>query len=151
VVPEWPPLSARAFAEDFYAWYAPRALGNDTVEGWNHTLKLIRWDLNDELANLLESDTAAQAKCRQLVGIDFDPFLYTQEPIDHHRVGRVLRIGPAYKAEVFRVVNGTPNDKPDVTAEFRKKDEHWVFLNFLYPSGSDLITILKSRKQCSNP
>jgi hypothetical protein len=151
VVPEWPPVSAREFAEEFYTWYTPRALPEGTEEGWKHTLKLIRWDLSDKLANLLAITTAEPAKCKGQVRIDFDPFLYKQEPSGTYKVTNVRRIGETYKADVFRVEDGAHGVKPDVIAEFRKQDEHWVFVNFHYPSGSDLITVLKSQTRCPAP
>lgn len=144
--------SPRAFVQGFYAWYVPRALNDDTTEGWNATLKLIHSNISPQLAELLEEDSAAQAKCNELVGLDFDPFLYTQDPAEHYEVGRITQVGEHYRAEIHRIQSGRPNEKPDVIAEFMHRDGHWSFVNFHYPGGADLLTILKSpRPKCSAP
>jgi hypothetical protein len=101
------------------------------------------------LASLLVKDTSAQAKCKELVGLDFDPFLYTQEPSGHYKVGAIRQLGKTYRADVFPAENDKESRKPDVIAEFEKREEHWVFVDFHYPSGSDLITVLRSRPPCS--
>jgi hypothetical protein len=149
VIPEWPPLSAQGFVEEFYKWYAPRVLPENTDKDWHRTLDFIRWDLSDQLAALLEKDTAAHVICKKPIALDFDPFLHARESADRYEFGHVQKLGSNYRADIFRVENGKRADKPDVTAEFRRQDEHWVFTNFYYPSGSDLIAVLKSSKPCS--
>jgi hypothetical protein len=151
VVPEWPPPTASEFVKNFYEWYTPRALPDDTAGGWKHTLDLIRWDLSDHLAMILKKGIAVPANCRELIRLDFDPFLYSREPGGHYKIGNIHRLGKTYEADIFRVENGKQRDKPDVMAEFRKYDEHWVFVNFHYPSGSDLVSILRSQAKCSMP
>lgn len=143
--------SPRAFVEGFYAWYLPRALHADTSGGWNATLKLMRPKVNLQLAKLLREDAAAQAKCEDLISLDFDPFLNTQDPAEHYLVGGIVQRGSAYRAEIYRMDSGKGSEKPDVIAEFTRKDGRWLFVNFIYPGGSDLLTLLKSREPCLTP
>lgn len=143
--------SVRGFVEGFYSWYVPRALNQDTAAGWNETLRLIRRDISNQLAKLLAEDAAAQASCSDLVGLDFDPFLYTQEPAEKYDVGGVVPKGAGYQVKIYRVEGGTRAEKPDVVAEISQKDGHWVFVDFDYPGGSDLLTVLKSRPRCTRP
>jgi len=148
VVPEWPPLPAREFVEEFYTWYSPRSRPGDTAKGWKQTLELMRFDLSDELARLLAENSASHGTCAQVLSPKLDPFLNAEEPDQEYKVTNVRLEGNTYKAEVSRIENGAPLANPAVVAEFRKKDEHWVFVNFLYPSGSDLVTTLKSETHC---
>jgi len=86
------------------------------------------------------------------VGINFDPFLDYQEPAERYVVGRITQKGQTYMADIYAVRSGEQGEKPDVTAEFVEKDGHWFFVNFHYPNGNDLLTILKSpRLPCSAP
>jgi hypothetical protein len=143
--------SPRVFVEEFYAWYVPRALSDDTAAGWHNTLRSIHSDISPKLARLLEEDSAAQAKCKEIVGLDFDPFLYTQEPAEHFEVGGVTQAGEHYRADIYRVESGKRSEKPDVIAEFMRKGNRWFFVNFYYSGGADLLSVLKSRPPCSAP
>jgi hypothetical protein len=152
VVPDWPaPGSARAYVKDFYDWYVPRALKDDS--DWQQTLKLAHWDLSPQLARLLEDDAAAQAQCKEIVGIDFDPLLNTQDPSEHYQFGAPKRIGDRYNVEIYRVEENKPADKPDLIAVVARDGDRWYFVNFLFPSeNTDLLTILKSPKPtCTVP
>jgi hypothetical protein len=145
--------SPRTFVEKFYTWYVPRALSDDTTAGWNKTLKSIRSDMSPQLVKLLEEDSAAQAKCEELVGLDFDPFLNTQDPAERYEVGKIAQKGKRYQAEIYSVRSGQRSEKPDVIAEVAQRDGHWFFVNFSYSSiGTDLVKILKlPRPACSVP
>ncbi len=154
VVAEWPPSkSPREFVEQFYAWYVPRAQSEDSTQGWNNSLKLMRWDLSAQLAKLLEEGAAARARCKEAVGLDFDPFLRTNEPSDHYEVGNIDRIGDHYRAKIHRIVSGKRKDVPDVIAEFVRKEGRWFFLDFYNPlDGTSLVSILKApRPKCRVP
>ena len=147
--------SPRAFIEEFYSWYVPRAVSDDTTVGWNNTLKSIHSDLSPQLAKLLEEDSAAQAKCEELVGLNFDPFLYAQEPVKQYQIERITQAGDHYRADIYRGESGERSKTPDVIAEFAWKDGRWFFVNFYYPNtkypNTNLLAILKSRPKCSKP
>ena len=145
-----PAQSPREFVEEFYNWYVPKALSQNPVD---LALKLKSPRFSTQLAQLLKEDSAAQAKCAEIVGIDFDPFLSGQDPADHYEVGDIAHEGQTYRADIYRLESGKRTDKPDVRAEFVQSQGHWVFVNFLYPSdGSDLLKILRlPRPKCTNP
>ena len=147
--PQYADNSPRGFVEGFYSWYVPRALNQDTTSGWRETLRLMRADISPQLAKLLEEDSAAQSKCKDLVSLDFDPFLYTQEPAEHYETASIVQTKTAYRANIYRLEAGPRAQKPDIIAEFTQKDGHWFFVNFIYPGGSDLLTVLKSRPRCT--
>lgn len=154
VVADWPaPDKPQQYVRQFYSWYARVAKNEGATGDWREALKSAHWDLTPELAKRLEEDSAAQAKCREINGIDFDPFLYTQEPAEKYEVGAVSRKGKSFFANVYSVRGNRRSDKPEVIAEFNRESDRWLFVNFYYPSsGTDLLTILKSPlPKCSAP
>lgn len=146
-------LSPREFVEGFYAWYVPQALSDDTNAPWKSIFVHRSGDFSHEIVQLLREDSTAQAKCEELVGLDFDPFLYTQDPEEHYEVGQINQEGKAYFAEIYGVRDGKRLTKPALTVEFSKQSGHWQFLNFHYdyPGGADLISVLRSRPPCTVP
>jgi len=151
-VTDRPKGSPREFVESFYQWYVPRINSDTQDRSWDSVLKDKRSALGDQLFKLLMENFDAQARCEDLVGLDFDPFLYTQDPAGRYVVGRITRKGQTYLADIYAVGSGEKGEKPDVTAEFVEKGGRWFFVNFHYPDGGDLLTILKSAKlPCSAP
>lgn len=142
--------SSREFLESFYQWYVSRI--NSPKGDWTIALKYKRSAFSPQLFELLKEDSDAQARCCDLVGPDWDPVLYTQEPAERYVVGKIIQKGQTYLAEIYAVRHGEGAEKPDFTAEFAEKDGHWFFVNFHYPDGGDLLTVLKSpRPPCSRP
>lgn len=146
--PHFASNSPEDFVRGFYAWYAPHALHDHE---WDKTLQLIHSDLSPQLARLLQEDSVAQSKCEDVVGLDFDPFLNTQDPAEHYAVNEIVQIKTAYQAKIYRLEDGKQAEKPDVIAEFAQKNGRWLFTNFYYPGADDLLTLLKSRPHCSAP
>ena len=144
--------SSREFVERFYQWYVPSLLHRGRFRSWNIALRYKRSAFSPQLIELLTANSDAQAACRDLVGLDFDPFLTYQDVAERYVVGKIAQKGQAYEADIHAVRSGEQGEKPDVTAEFVEKDGQWFFVNFHYPDGDDLVTILKSpRPPCSRP
>jgi len=152
VFTDWPPpKSPREFAQDFYTWYAKRVSDGTS---WMDMLKLAHRDLSADLAKLLEADAKAQSHCNELIGIDFDPFLLSQDPAKKYEVGAIEQTGDRYLARVYRIEGGVRSGIPDVIAEIaRKSDGRWYFVNFYGPEMKvNLLSILKSpRPKCTVP
>lgn len=147
-----PPKSPTEFVEGFYRWYTPRALRDNPTPAWDIALKFRRSDFSAQLARLLKQDSDAQAACEELVGLDFDPILGSQEPAERYEIGRLIQKGEDYQVDIYAVRSGTRSEKPDVRCEFVEKNGHFLFINFFYRDGRDLLTILKSpRPVCSAP
>src|SRR5665213_2174367 len=91
-----PPSSARAFVTAFYKWYVPHALKDSTEPTWHIALREKRYSFDSQLLQLLQADSAAQAKCEDLVGLDFDPFLNSQDPAPRYKVGEIKSEGNSY-------------------------------------------------------
>lgn len=145
--------SPREFVEGFYKWYVPKALSDNKTAAWNVALKYKSSVFSRELAQLLREDSTAQARCEELVGLDFDPFLNSQDPATRYDVGGMSqKKDKHYLADIYSVHSGKRNDKPSVSAELEESDGHWIFVNFFYSDGTNLLTILKSpRPVCSAP
>ncbi len=141
----------RQFVDMFYKWYVPHALNSDTNTPWNLAIKQKNVDFSDLLIKLLKEDSAAQARCEELVGLDFDPFLNGQDPEKSYEVGEINREGRVYRANIYGVRSGKRLDTYAVSAELSEENGHWVFVNFHYPYPvrTDLVTILQSRPSCS--
>lgn len=152
VIPDWPvQKTPEEYTKDFYDWYVRRAQAEGSA--WFKTLELARWDLSPRLSKLLQDDANAQAACSEIVGIDFDPFLFTQDPGDHYVAGKAKQIGKRYEVAIYRVSEGKQAEKPDLIAVIERNIDHWYFANFLYPAETtDLLSILKtSRPHCTLP
>jgi hypothetical protein len=76
--------SARAFVERFYSWYVPRALQDNAEPTWRIAIKEKGGKFDPQLTRLLQADSNAQDECEDLVGLDFDPFLNSQDPAQHY-------------------------------------------------------------------
>lgn len=73
----------RAFAQAFYNWYVPIAF-----HGYRDSTDVLRHRplvLTRELRTALREDAAADARSRDPGGINFDPFLFSQDPCERHR------------------------------------------------------------------
>ena len=122
------------------------------VRSWNAPLKLAPPPFSPELTKLLRGDAVAQAECKELVGLDFDPFLYTQDPAQAYVIGKITHTGPDYRAEIYSVDHGVQSKEPGLIAEFTQEKGRWSFTNFYYLSRKgDLLTVLKSRLPCAEP
>jgi hypothetical protein len=135
----------RDFVQGFYNWYIPVALKDNATPAWNLALKSKSSAFSPQLLNALREDSAAQAKAvGDIVGIDFDPFLGSQDPSNRYDVGKIIQNGDAYRVEIYGARSGKKRATPDVIADVLQKDGRWMFVNFHYPDGSDLTSVLKT-------
>jgi hypothetical protein len=148
--------SARKFVQDFYSWYVPNAL--KPINAMDLALKDRSYVFSPRLFEALKEDSEAQARAREIVGLDFDPFLDTQDPAERYQLGRITQKGNTYLVEVFGVYDVRPSDLPEglpeVIAEVARRNGQWVFTNFLYPplakqfpDSANLLALLKGLKE----
>jgi hypothetical protein len=139
------PAAAARFAQDFYDWYVPIASAQKSEPASNAVLNRNPPVLAPELLRELQEDAAAQAKSQEIVGIDFDPFLNSQDPCERYEVGTVRETGGNYQVDVHSICSGKRSEKPDVVAEMIFQNGSWLFANFRRTGGEggDLRTILK--------
>jgi hypothetical protein len=99
------------------------------------------------LLQALKVDFAAQRSSKEIVGIDFDPFVGNDGGEDYE-IRKVSLKGDRCFVEVWQAPLSDKSwkpDKPDVIAELSKQTGHWQFMNFHYPTmeNSDLISALE--------
>ena len=134
--------SARHFVQSFYDWYAPVAVSENKEPAWKIAIAKRNSFFDPHLRQALELDLAAQAKSPgQIVGLDFDPFLNSQDPDKKYKAAKVSAHGGRVLVDVYAVQRNTA-DKPAVIAEIEERSGSWVFVNFLYPDNGDLLAVL---------
>src|SRR5258706_1243821 len=139
------PDGLRTFVQEFYRWYVPMALKDSKVPAFEIAIKQRPAAFSAGLFKALKEDSEAQVKSPEdIVGIDWDPFLNSQDPDKHYEIGRIVRQGEIYRANVHRVRSGKPIAKPSVIAEVGRENGHWVFLDFSTVDGRGLLSALKS-------
>ena len=136
--------SAVAFVRQFYAAYAPRAI----AQGLSATDSIIIQQpaaFAPELLAALRQDAADRAAAKgEIAGLDFEPFLATQDPCQSYEVGEARRTGGSVGVSVYGVCQGKRTPQPVVIAEVTPTAETWQLANVRYPDGGDLLTILGS-------
>lgn len=99
--------------------------------------------IDPALVQVLRADSAARASSDEMVGLDFDPFLNSQDPCPKYEVGAVTKSADGYSVGVHAVCDGKRNADPDVAVEVRRAGDGWQLVNFRYPAmNSDLLAIL---------
>ena len=143
------PLSVQAIVQQFYDWYVPASEKDKDMSGVEMALKEKPDAFSPELLKALQDDLAASAKDPdEVVGLDFDPFLNSQDPCEKYQAGKVTREGDTYQVEVFSHCPGEESVKPALIAELKLDKRRWIFVDFIYPADEgtpqeDLLTILK--------
>jgi hypothetical protein len=135
--------SARCFVQSFYDWYVPKGSFKSLGPTSDRALRTKSSFFSPKLIEALREDSAAQSRAKgEIVGLDFDPFLNSQDPDAHYSVGKVTHQGSSYIVSVYGV---TPGKRPSSLAVIAKLEKHrgkWRFSNFIYPNGSDLLAVL---------
>lgn len=139
---ETPPLQ---IVQEFYSWYVPIALKDQKQPAFVIALKKKGGLFSPELAQALEVYAAAQAKVEgEIVGLDWHPFLNSQDPASQYEAGKVTTKGDRSLVEVHGLSSGKKNSKADVIVELTLSGGKWLFSNFRSPDGNDLVSALKA-------
>lgn len=144
---------AKAFVQGFYDWYAGRMLAASksmSGKGWGFTdgMRARPDSFSPELKRLLEEDYAAARKCpSEVVGLDWDPFLETQDTPGAYTVGKVEKTAQGFRMSVDdKKARGARN--PAAQADVAFVGGHWKFVDFVEEpadpkSRRGLVAILK--------
>jgi len=139
--------SVRKFARDFYRWYAPIAAKSDKGTPFAIAIKQRPSSFSPELLQALHDDAEAQAKAvGEMVGLDFDPFLNSQDPPNHFVIGQINLKNDGYWVDIHTPKSEKVHAKTSVIAVVNQSGGHWVFTNFRFPNGGDLLETLQSLK-----
>lgn len=142
--------SCRRFVQEFYDWYVPITQKETGGPASDTALQVKRDAFSPQLFRALKTDSEAQARAKgEIVGLDFDPFVNSQDPADHYEARRLVVKANRCSVEVWRA---SPSDtaekstKPAVVAKLAMSKRHWVFVNFQYPE-TDLLTLLRRQDE----
>jgi hypothetical protein len=146
----------QTFVQEFYDWYAPRVTSPHPF-GFQDALKLKPAVFAPTLARALQEDADAQAKVHDdIVGIDFDPILSSQDPCTKYRAGKAVPTATGYRVDVFeaKCPGGEIRKQPAVTVDLAPGGDSWVITDFEYDFGSqgkpdrqDVLQILRQLAQ----
>lgn len=130
--------AARAVVAGFYEWY-----GTGT-RGVAAALDEKRAAFSEELHLALKADVDAKARANgEIVGLDYDPFLNSQDPCAQYAVGGVTPRSGAYSVDVFAVCDGAREERPSVIVDVRLVKGTWVIADVRDRDGSSLLATLK--------
>ena len=146
-----PAAGCGQFVQKFYDWYIARekALNkaNSRKDIMEVAMKEKRSCFSPDLLKALQEDVAAAHKDPgEIVGLDFDPVLASQEEPERYVVGEVHANGDHYLVDVFGFLEGKKDSKPTVVAELIPKNGQWIFTNFHYDKDN-LISVLQQLKK----
>lgn len=124
--------SAAAFAQRFYDWYA-----RDSMR-FEATVRDSGAWFAPQLLSALRADIAASARNPgEVVGLDWDPFVASQDPCPGYRVGRPTERDGRVLVPVTGDCGQRPaGTAPDVMAELVRQGPAWSFSNFRHGSDS---------------
>jgi len=140
--------SCRKFVQAFYDWYLTKTLSGKLPSPTPElALKLKPEVFAAELRRRLKQDFDAQSKAAEIVGLDSDPFLNSQDPSPRFAVVGITRIGSTYWVDVYGILDSKRREH--VIPELIQQNGHWVFVNFHYGKDKwsddvNLLSILKT-------
>lgn len=151
--PQSQEAACKRFVQDFYDWYcrtSPRGV-SDLPE--DRAMKERGSSFSPSLRQKLKDDFEASARVKdEIVGLDFDPYLNSQDPYEHYVAGEVKVSGRNYLVEMHGVRGGKRNARPDVTPEVASQNGKFIFVNFHYgkseyPENENLVSVLDALKK----
>jgi hypothetical protein len=140
--------SCQKFVQAFYDWYlASGPQKKHSSPSMDTALRQKPEVFGAELFRLLKEDRDEQANDPgEITGIDFDPFLNSQDPSDHFSVVGITRKGSSYWVDVRGIRSGKRQEH--VIPELIQHDGRWILVNFHYGKNkwtddANLLSILK--------
>lgn len=138
-----PEQSCRKYVQSFYDWYVPQIMKTE------NTYELVLRgkspaSFSPLLLRQLKEDEAAEANPGEIVGLDFDPFLNSQDPSETFKVTKAKVTADKCSVEVRGISSGVNNE--EVHPELLLVNGAWQFVNFRYEQNADLLSMLKSLK-----
>jgi hypothetical protein len=141
--------SVKKFVQEFYDWYnAVSHMNNNKLSPDQRAIRERARIFDAGLIKALNEDYQESSKHpEEVVGLDWDPFLCSQDLDDRYEAGDVKSHGQNYLVEVYGIYKGKKNREPNVIAELARNKGHLIFVNFHSPHGGDLLGDLKKLKE----
>ena len=140
----------KAYVQKFFDYYVREASKDSKESADIRAINNKQFAFSQELQTQLKADDAAAVKSPgEIVGLDFDPFLNSQEQPAHCQAEKVTHTGDRYLVAVYSTLDGKKETKPNVTPELQLKNGQWTFVNFHYgksniPQNENLLLVLKA-------
>jgi Protein of unknown function (DUF3828) len=139
--------SCHRFVQGFYDWYAPVAAA--ATERMTVSLRQRQGSFDPTLWQMLVADEEAQSQANEIVGLDFDPILNSQDPSSKFTVNSASVKSSRCNATVVGINDGI--EEEHVMPELILSNGRWVLVNFHYQSevagklrnSGDLVQALK--------
>jgi len=125
----------RSFVQRFFDWYVSWLNGDHPGPASARVVNDSTMLLTPGLVRALRADMEAKEQAKgEIAGLDFDPFVNSQDPCEHCQVGTVRQHGARYLVGVHGVCSGTRHTRPDVVVQLVRRGHTWAFENFHYPN-----------------
>lgn len=134
--------SASAFVTRFYERYLDAARADPSAMPWVARLMDDGDCFGEALGQALRADVRAQAGASgEIVGIDFDPFLASQDP-EGYRLGSVQCTEERCRVELSMDSGGRKSAIDPVFILVDKRDGQWRIVDVEYSDRSRLLQVL---------
>jgi hypothetical protein len=124
--------AALLFVRDFYDAYTPRGIAGGllVLDG----LLVERPELfTPQLLVALKRDAAERsAASGYIAGLDFDPFLNSQDPCERYEAATARRNGQTVLVDIYAICEGVRGSTPDLVVEVTASGTSWGFVDFYY-------------------
>jgi hypothetical protein len=140
--------SVQRMVKGFYQWYVPLMLKGNPLPASTIALRKKASLFSTNLRKaLMEDYAAAKNSPGEIVGIDWDPFLDTQDPENKYVLGEITESNRRFLIKIYGIRDGKRQTEQSVTAVVKKESGRWVFEDFLSPNGEGLLSALKALKK----
>ena len=130
----------QAEVQEFYDWYL---VNTDEVRTVRDVLTERPQVLDSALRVLLEADQKCTEESKEVCKLDFDPIANTQDVCALYRVGESRQVPEAFEFPVYQHCEAIQDTSLRLTAIVSPRDSGWVFVDFEYPGGQRLKTMLR--------
>jgi hypothetical protein len=146
--------SAKAFVQQFYDWYVPlyqkgQLRQRNQVSPAQTALSQKKDYFDNRLFNALSTyyNTPAPKGAEDVLGIDIDPFLSSQDLDFHYTIAGIKQKGANYLANVRcitnkRIAHTAATGEASVIVEVGKIKGRWKLIDFRYDNGSDIFDLI---------
>jgi hypothetical protein len=137
---------AVASIQAFYDWYVPASDSNRGGPAWYAAFGRTPPILSSELLQALRADSANKARTPgDLVGLDFDPLLASQDPCARYEVGQGSIDRDTVRLALHAVCNGERSAQPELLLLVTQHEANWLIENVQYSHAqTDLLAILRN-------